>query len=350
MTKNMKWMMLAAAIAATGCESDDGGDDDVSVDASLDATSPEAGADGGVDARAADGGADASADLQRVEIRFRAKIGDEELVCGQTYAGLGTTAVRATPQDFRFFVEQVRLINARGQEVPLVFEERSDVQARQVALIDFADGAGSCGTGRGNTTNMVITGHVPRDSYDGVVIVNGVPASLNNAAPGEAPAPLRAPGAHWGWRDGYRFMMAELLPVTSHGDAGTVDAGGGSHHAGHGGAHDSGSSDAGSPHAVGGGASFVHSGSTGCSGTPGTGITCNTDSFRANRAEIRLPRFNPATQYVVADLGAVFAGVDLAKGASCHGTGASCAPMYMALGIDPATGRPATTQTVFRVE
>lgn len=350
MTKNMKWLMLAAALAASGCESDEDGDDDVSGDASLDAAAPEAGVDGGADARAPDGGADAGADLQRVEIRFRAKIGSEELVCGQTYAGLGTTGTRATPQDFRFFVEQVRLINARGQEVPLVFEERSPHVAEQVALIDFTDGAGACAASGASTTNMVIAGRVPRDTYDGVVIVNGVPATLNNAAPGEAPAPLRAPGAHWGWRDGYRFMMAELLPVASLGDAGAGDAGGGTHHAGDAGTHDAGSSDAGAPHAAGGGASFVHSGSTGCSGTPGTGITCNTDSFRANRAEVRLPRFNPATQYVVADLGAVFAGVDLMKGAVCHGTGAACAPMFTALGIDPATGRPSATQTVFRVE
>lgn len=337
--------------------------DDVDEGRDYDATVADAGARDAamsLDARVPDAASADASTMQRVTVRFRATVGNEDLVCGRTYDGLGVTRARATPQDFRFYVQEVRLINVKGVEVPLTFEERPPHQATAVAMIDFTDGAGSCRSGAA-TTNMIITGTVPAGTYDGIVFVNGVPPSLNNASPSNAPAPLKAPGVHWGWTDGYRYTMAELLPVIDAPDGGQLDAGlhgradggfldsGSSHDAGEGGHGDAGSEQEGH---VGGGASFVHTGSTGCTGAPGSalGITCAGASFRANRAVVRLPRFNPATDTVVADLAAIFSRVDLERGVQCHGRGPACAPMFTALGIDPDTGEPSSSQSVFRVE
>jgi uncharacterized repeat protein (TIGR04052 family) len=332
---------IDSAVADAGA-SEAGRVEDGSNGPASDGSSAEGGRlDGAADDASTPNGSDAS--VQSVTIRFKGKVGAEELACNRSYGNLGTTRVSGTPQDFRFFVQEVRLINGKGQEVPVTFAERSPHQSRDVALIDFTDGSGSCKSGAA-TTNLVITGTIPADTYNGIVFVNGVSLALNNANPATAPAPLKAPGAYWGWRDGYRFVMAELLTVASPGDGGAPapipplapDAGG---------------SDGGAPPdppaTV---ASFVHSGSTGCTGTPGAGISCNDANFRANRNEIRLPNFNPDTQAVVADLAAVFAQVDLVEGSQCHGSGSDCAPMFSALGINPQTGAPAATQSVFRAE
>lgn len=350
MANSKLFALTLGAALVLGC--DDGGAEDGHDD--VDAAPGDAGAaDAGLDAAAHDGSEPpADAGLQSVTIRFKAKVGDEDLVCGQTYDGLGTTNASAKPRDFRFFVQELRLIDSEGKEVPVTFDQRLPHQTRDIALIDFTDGADTCTSGA-PTTNMVITGTVPPGTYQGVVFVNGVSESLNHGNPAVAPEPLQAPGAHWTWNSGYRFMMAELLPVNAH--DGTTDAGiDAGHHAdatldagvGHD-AGDAGQDDAGSaPHGGSNGVVFVHSGSTACSGTPAMGISCSKE----NRAEIRLSNFDPASQSIVADLGAVFAGIDLSAGGQCHGSGAFCAPFYSALGIDFDTGAPASTQTVYRVE
>jgi hypothetical protein len=214
---------------------------------------------------------------------------------------------------------------------------------------------------------------VPVGEYDGIVFVNGVPESLNHAAPAEtAAAPLDDVTLFWGWLGGYRFLVAELLPVGAGHDAGTMDAGG--HDAGDrdaadpdGGALDAAEADAAAPQDAGLGdagadagadaggghaggqtasAAFLHVGSTGCGGSPAAGFSCT----RQARNEIRLSGFNPATNTVVADLEAVFKTSDLTAPPQCHGIAASCIAPYAAFGVDMDTGKPLTTQQVFHVE
>ncbi|MET0343652.1 MAG: MbnP family copper-binding protein [Polyangiales bacterium] len=279
--------------------------------------------------------------LQPVTLRFKAKLGSEDLVCGRTYAGQGVTMINATPQDFRFFVQEAYLLDAAGKEVRVEFDDGLPFQTKDVALIDFTDATGSCGGTGGQTVNVTITGKVPPGTYNGIVLVNGVPETLNHGNPATAAQPLRAPGASWDWLSGYRFVMAELAPQapgmdggvpmpSGHGDAGAGDAGAGGH--------------GGGP----GSASAIHVGSTGCTGMIGTAgaITC----AKPNRNRVKLTSFNPTTQSIVADLSAVFANIDLAAGSQCHGMGASCPTGFAALGVDFANGQAAATQTVFRVE
>jgi hypothetical protein len=347
----------------------------------LDASEP-GDTDGGA---AEEAGLDAGDGTQAVSIRFKAKLGNQELVCGQNYAQQGTTQVVATPQDFRFYVQELRLIRKGTQEEErVVFDVLPPFQRAEVALIDFTDDKGSCGGSGGSIVNTTIRGRVPAGDYDGIVFVNGVPEELNHQRVETAAAPLDEVTMYWNWQSGYRFVVAELALVDAsladggaH-DAGTGDAGGGhnadagdaggGHDAGTGdaggghnadagdagGGHDAGAGDAGGghgadgggPHGGGGEAAFVHIGSTACTGTATAGFSC----MRQARNEVRLSGFDPARSQVVGDLSAIFKTSNLRTPLQCHGIAAPCAAPYAALGIDMNSGNPTPSQLVFRVE
>jgi uncharacterized repeat protein (TIGR04052 family) len=229
----------------------------------------------------------------------------------------------------------------------VLFDVLPPFQRAEVALIDFTDAKGNCGGSGGSILNTTIRGRVPVGDYEGIVFINGVPESLNHAGPAEtAVAPLDDVTLFWNWLGGYRFVVAELLPVGGGHDASTHDAS----VADDGAVADAGDgavADAGAPmgHGV-SEAAFVHIGSTGCTGTAAMGFSCT----RQARNEVRLMAFNPATNSVVADLAAVFKTTDLQAPPQCHGIATACAAPYAALGIDMNSGMPTTSQQVFRVE
>jgi uncharacterized repeat protein (TIGR04052 family) len=271
-------------------------------------------------AKAASGGSGGSGpSVQAVTIRFKAKLGDEDLDCEKHYSGQGATKLAASPHDFRFFVEQVRLIASGGEEVPVQFDERAPFQTKDVALIDFTERKGSCTAG-GATVNTTITGKVPAGVYAGVVFVNGVPESLNHQNLTSAKPPLQDASTYWGWSSGYRFLMASVLADT--GDAAAADGG-----------------------STSSGLNLVHVGAAGCSDV-GTDFTCS----RPNRNRIHLKGFDPDRDTIVADLSKVFADIDLRESVDCHGPGPECGPAYAALGVSLDTGAPLDVETVFRVE
>jgi uncharacterized repeat protein (TIGR04052 family) len=276
-----------------------------------------AGRSGSSAAAGSGGDAGAVAD-QDVTIRFKAKLGDEDLACGREYTGQGSGKIRATPQDFRFFVQSMKLVAEGGAEVPVVFDDRAPFQTKDVALLDFTDGKGSCAPGE--NTNTTITGKVPAGKYRGVVFSNGVPEALNHQNISVAKAPLQDATMYWGWASGYRFIIAEMLPTDL--PATDTDAGASS------------------------GASFVHIGASGCAGGNTTGYTC----ARNNVNEIHLNDFDPETDSIVADLSEVFANVNLETGVECHGPSPACSALYSAIGLDLETGKAVATQSVFRVE
>lgn len=356
------WQKRAALVwmlGAVACGDDKGRG---AADAGRDASAGET--DAGQDAGAkADAGQDAASDLRAVTIRFAAKVGERDFACGERYADQGSTGVEAEPSDFRFYVQDLRLINATGEEVPVQMDERLPWQTPEVALLDFENAEGRCDATR--ETNTEITGKVPPGEYTGVAFKNGVPHALNHENPATVPAPLQAPGASWGWLLGFRFVLAELAQPA--GDAGA------------------------------GGVGIFHLGSTACEGDPqgGGSVTC----AHPNRTDIRLTGFDPDTNKVVADIGALFAHTDLSKPQVCHsnissgghghggdaGTHASdagvhgdageheegdgghvsdggqhpepgadhanpCTAMFTRIGVDPQSGHPLETQSVFRVE
>jgi uncharacterized repeat protein (TIGR04052 family) len=271
----------------------------------------------------AGGSAGGEAATQAVTIKFKAKIGDADLECGKSYPGQGSSKVSATPQDFRMFVEDVRLLTSDGTEARVVFDERAPSQTKDVALLDFTDRQGKCTAGAA-TVNTTITGKVVPGEYTGVVFVNGVPETLNHQNLTQAKPPLQDASTYWGWQSGYRFIMTGLITdAAPSGGDGADDAG---------------------PAST--GANFVHIGSGGCADAGGTAFTCD----RANRTRVKLDDFDVATNTIVADLGKVFENIDLTEAIECHGPAPECRPAYVAFGVDLDNGMALDTQSVFRVE
>jgi uncharacterized repeat protein (TIGR04052 family) len=256
-----------------------------------------------------------------VHIRFKAKVGDEDFSCDREYAGLGSSHLKATPQDFRFFVQDLALLRADGSEVPVELDERAPTQNHAVALVDLTEETGSCASTVKAARSSEVVGSVPEGRYDGVAFTNGVPEALNHAdtTAETTKDPLRDISLNWNWVSGYRFVIAEVLRT----EEAEVDAG-----------------------AFVEPVTLIHIGSSQCSGSPKAGISC----MHSNRNRVRLQGFDPAERSIIADFGAVFAGIDLGSGAQCHGTGAECKPLYTAWGVDMATGQALPAQTVFRAE
>jgi uncharacterized repeat protein (TIGR04052 family) len=247
------------------------------------------------------------AHYEPVSIQFAAQVGAAPFACGSSYDGVGSAQASVEPLDFRFFVHDVRLIAADASEVPLALDERAPWQGLGAALLDFEDATGACLSGDA-AINTFVTGHAPPGDYTGIAFRIGVPESANHGDPAVQPAPLAAGSMTWGWLSGYKFLRAEL------GSAG--------------------------------GGAVLHLGAAGCSGDPAAGgVSCS----RSNRPEVAFAEFDAASDVIVADLAALFAGSDLSSSSLCHSSGATCAPAFERLGLNLETGQSLPGQSVFRV-
>jgi uncharacterized repeat protein (TIGR04052 family) len=266
--------------------------------------------------KAGKGGGSAQDDRQSVTINFRAAVADRDFSCLERYENVGSTKTSARPVDFRFYVQDLALIDADGEEVPVALETRAPWQTEDVALIDFEDMKGSCkGTPE---TNITITGKVPAGEYTGVVFTNGVPEALNHLDQSQQPPPLDVTELYWAWLSGYRFMVAELAQDGEPAPAADEDAG-----------------------VVQPGVGLMHIGSTSCRKDRG----CT----KKNRNRVRLTDFKPDSDVIVADMAAIFGDTDVAQDMQCHSADEICAPMFERLGVDFATGESNDAQKVFRV-
>jgi uncharacterized repeat protein (TIGR04052 family) len=204
-------------------------------------------------------------------------------------------------------VHDVRLIAADASEVPVEIDDRAPWQSLGAALLDFEDATGACLSGDA-ATNTQITAHVPPGEYTGIAFRVGVPESANHGDPAVQPAPLAAGSMTWGWLSGYKFLRAELGSET--------------------------------------GGAVLHLGAAACSGDPLAGsVTCS----RSNRPDVSFAEFDPASDVIVADIAALFAGTDLSSASLCHSSGAPCQPLFERLGVDLESGQSSPSQSIFRV-
>jgi uncharacterized repeat protein (TIGR04052 family) len=265
-----------------------------------------------------------------VEIAFEARVGDQPFACDQSYTGLGSDGAAVTPEDFRFFVYDVRLVTVDGTEYAVTLDDDGEFQGGGVALLDFEDGSGACtrGTPGRHTTLKGTLGPVPRHggSHDlaGIRFTIGVPPAQNHADPTTLPAPLD--DTTLAGNSGHIFF-------TAWGRFGASD-----------------------PYSLG-----VDVGSTGCSGDAMAGeeVSCT----RPNRAEIALAGFDPASSTVIVDWGALFAGLALTTPpAECEQSSGEttcacdssepeqlCQSLLAPLGLEWDSGAPGGAQTLFRV-
>jgi uncharacterized repeat protein (TIGR04052 family) len=250
-----------------------------------------------------------------VSIRFALEAAGRPVACGDTIGGLGAPAAEARLTDARFYVHDVALIDERGGRVPLVLD-RTPSQFAGVALVDFGAAAQDCAHG---VAASDVTGRVPPGRYTGLAFTIGVPVtgidadgrerSLNHSAYGAVPSPLDIVAMGWNWQAGRKFMKIEVDPLggVRKPDGRTLPTW------------------------------PVHLGSTGCKGNPVDGQTVSCDN--PNRIPVVLAAFDPRSDRVVLDLGALFAGSDLtrdaggAAGCMSGPTDPECAAVFGQLGL-----------------
>ena len=278
---------------------------------------------------------------QHIEIAFAGRIGVKPFACGAQYEGVGTKKSTVTPQDLRFFVSDVELLDATGKAVPVTLDQDGIWQYKSVALVDLEDGKGACRNGNA-AMHSALTGTVPAGQYAGLRFTVGVPFELNHGNPISAPSPLNMTAMFWSWQGGYKFIRAEVAlagnatnavkPTADNQAPGHAEAPG-----------DRTPRSSGFP---------VHLGSTGCasaSPTTGPAIECKNP----NRVSVTLPVFNPATDVVVFDLGKLLGESDVttntpntAPGCMSGENDPDCIPIMKALGL-PFRSAPASPQVVF---
>lgn len=256
---------------------------------------------------------------QPIALQFAGRVGDAPFSCGGTYEDIGTTGTTFTAYDFRFYVHDVRVVTAEGEEIPVTLEDDGTWQNGEVALLDFETG-GDCMAGNPATNDRVV-GTIPEDVGGTITALRfrlGVPEHLNHLNAATQPPPLNTTSLFWGWSAGYDFLRV---------DGRTTEQ------------------------------PFVTMllGATGCTGDARMGTrTCAV----GNRAEVSLPMTSLADLergVIVADLRELFATTDMSRnaggpeGCMSEASDPECVSMFAALGMS-TSGDPVGEQRFFRYE
>jgi uncharacterized repeat protein (TIGR04052 family) len=257
---------------------------------------------------------------QEITLRFSGGVGDQVFSCGDEYEGIGTTQATLIPTDFRFYVSDIRLVTEEGEEVPLSLDQ--DFQPWQfddVALLDFEDGSGPCGSLGNSLLNDTVRGTVPHGEYTGVRFEMGIPFDLNHGNQATAPDPLSLGALFWSWQGGYKFIRVDSINLS--------------------------------------GQEFrVHLGSTGCEGDPPRSPV--TSCAQPNRVAVELDEFDVHSDVIVADLAALLADSniefntpDTPPGCMANQTDPDCDAVFANFGLsrEDGTSNP-SAQKFFRAE
>jgi uncharacterized repeat protein (TIGR04052 family) len=271
----------------------------------------------------------ARAEPLAVAVKFIARVGSQPFRCGMSYGGIGRTASRITPTDFRLYVSSVALIDAQGHVVPVQLDQDDRWQYRDVTLLDFEDGTGPCRNGTPGM-NSFVRGRVPASDYRGIQFVLGVPEDLNHRDPTLAPAPLNLTAMSWSWQYGYKFVKIDMAT------RGQPRAGS---------AAPASSRAAGFP---------IHLGSTECASASAT--TAPSSCARPNRVTVRFDQFDPAHEQIRIDLAALLHDTDVDTNAPNSAPGCMSGPddedcryVMHAFGL-PFDGGTAPEQRMFSVD
>jgi uncharacterized repeat protein (TIGR04052 family) len=277
---------------------------------------------------------------QKLHIAFAAQVAGKPFACDKIYDEIGLAKTSVKGSDLRFFVSAVELITSDGKAIPMQLDQDGIWQYKNLALLDFEDGTGSCSNGNVGM-HKEVSGTIPSGDYVGLRFTLGVPFELDHIDASSAPSPLNTTAMFWSWQNGYKFLRAEVAPVTPSAtsvptDTGrTLSAGMQSRHRSNGFA--------------------MHLGSTGCADASVT-ATPSVECAHPNRPVITFQTFNPDKDTVVFDLAKLLQGVDLTTSAPNEGPGCmslpgrhACITPMRALGI-PFGDAPATEQIVFSRE
>ena len=297
-----------------------------------------------------------------VSISFVPSMGTTAVSCADVLTGVGTTAVKAKINDLRFYISNIKMLDANDKETPVTVDTSNwqyqytssvDGSSSNLSLVDLrtldcaqtsynadvafaqvtgtAAPAGPAPTTFTPTGVVTITGTVPEGTYTGVKMTLGVPEELNHLDPTAAattPAMLlnsNAPGMSWVWASGRKHFKIEIDPENAT-TAGVFTGGMTQTLA---------STTGGAPKVTQYPTWYSHLGNTGCSvslSSPG-GYLCTG----SNQLTFHLHTFDPSTQRVAVDLAALYAGnnvtVDSSNPPGCMSgaTDVECPPMFNAL-------------------
>lgn len=292
-------------------------------------------------------------------LKFAFVAGKEAVACGKEIQNIGAGRNTAQIMDARFYITNIRLIDAQGIEVPFVLTPDNKWQSDKVALLDFEDGTGLCRDGGNSDLNDTVKGKAPAESYTGIVFDLGLPFEMNHADVATSKTPLNIQALWWNWQNGYKFARIDLA------------------------------TNAAAPNNN----FFIHLGSTGCgeammdhahgnahvADTSGTKAMTSTmamtattkmDMSAANKApsspcanpnlvSIRLNKFDPTQNRIVADLASLLTNVNLAQSkpmpAGCMSgiEDPDCTRLFPNLGLSLKSGvcqNNCRGQRFFRVE
>ncbi|MBP6004787.1 MAG: metallo-mystery pair system four-Cys motif protein [Pyrinomonadaceae bacterium] len=256
----------------------------------------------------------AFAQMQPVSIKFQAVVGTTPFSCSETYE-IGSTHSKTTVSDFRFFVQDVVLVDNKGKDIPVKLTNEGKFQTEGVALLDFENGIGTCknGTPELNTT---IRGEVPKGKYTGLKFKIGVPEELNHLDPTKQPSPLNITRMMWSWQSGYKFIRIDTK--TSGRPNGYV----------------------------------LHLGSAGCKTDANGQTTCENP----NRPAFSFSKFDIAKDVVNVDLKALYASANVdinqektAAGCMSAPDDTDCRSVFLNLGLAFGDAKP-SSQTFLRVD
>lgn len=236
----------------------------------------------------------------RVEIAFEAMVGDEPLVIGTTYEGLGISDSSLTADELAFYVHGVELVTGAGARIPITLDVDSPFQHDGHALLDFSrdelSGAPEL------TENRIVRGSVPAGEYEGLRFTLGVSEAKNHLEASVAPSPMNVASMFWSWTMGYIFLRFD-------GATDTLDG------------------------------FRVHLGSTRCSGpeeSPEQSVCQNK-----NTVLVEFEKFDADADVVVFDLARLLDRSDLESnqtetppGCSSAPSDADCAPIFANFGLE----------------
>lgn len=214
-------------------------------------------------------GGDGSSE-KKFTVRFSPQVGEQSASCNASYPNIGKTGTTIELQDFKMYVRDVTLVRANGEKHPLKLDQDGTWQRDAIALLDFEDGTGTCGTGSPGT-NLAVVGRAPDfNDYTGLEFKLGLPEERNHLNGPIEPPPLNTPGMWWSWLGGYKFLKLEVRTTRN-------------------------------------ATWFFHLGASGCTGSTAEGYDCAA----SNQSTVALSGFNPEDNQVVLDLAALYAGSDL---------------------------------------
>lgn len=258
----------------------------------------------------------AASAAEPVTIHFRGAVNGAPFSCGRSYAGVGANNSTITAEDFRFYVHDMRLVDATGAEHLLELDQQTKWQIERTALIDLENKIGDCSNGTAET-NLEVRGTVDgAGPWQSLRFTLGVPFNRNHTDLARMPAPLNLTAMAWTWNAGRRFARLDVKSGAN--------------------------------------GFAIHLGSTGC--MPSTTPTViPTSCSSPNRTIVDLPGFDPAKNAVVADLGILLRSTrvdqnapDTPGGCRSELEDPDCAGIFENLGL-PFGAVPAVPQKFFGI-